>query len=119
MIPLCGRAISLFLRKRGVDHRLALGIESDSGNRLPVARVTCPAPRIGRSGIDIQRMASGQDVMVTACVALGWTDVPDSAMPVIVVVQVNNRTPILPSRGWFYTRGIRGMANRFQCWGRW
>lgn len=64
-------------------------------------------------------MPSSQDVVILAIMALNRAHVAYATVPVLVVVQVNNRTPILPSRGWFYTRGIRGMANRFQCWGRW
>jgi len=99
---------------RRPDHCVALGIECDDGDRIPVSGVPCPAPRGSCPCTLVERMASLQDGVVLAGMSLCRTDVADAAVAVavIVVVQVNNRKPMLLSLGWLPIGGIRGTAAR-------
>ena len=49
---------------RRLDHCLALGIEGDDGDRIPVSGVPCPAPWGSYPGMLVERMASPQDGVV-------------------------------------------------------
>ncbi len=73
------------------DHRFALGIERDDGDRIPIACMTRPAARVNRSRPYIHSMPSGKDVVVLTGMTLCGADVADAAMLVIVVVPVDER----------------------------
>ena len=68
------------------DHRVALRIESDHTDVRPVPRVAGPARRIALSGLEVEGVASRQDGLVLAGVALRRADVADGAVAVIDVV---------------------------------
>ena len=68
-----------------VDHRVALGIESDRSGVRPVARLAGPARRMALAGFFVKRMASYQDGLVAALVALLRADIADATVPVIDV----------------------------------
>ena len=44
---------------------------------------------MGLACLGVQRVASGQDGVILACVTLSWTDVLDAAVTVFVVVPVH------------------------------
>jgi len=81
--------LSLVLRDSGVDDGVALGIERDDLDGLPVACVSSPAARIGRTRFGIQLVPSGEDGAIFACMALSGAHVADPAVPVVMVIPIN------------------------------
>ena len=71
--------------RRRLDHCVAFGIEHDDGDRIPVLGVPCPAPRVFRLCLLVERMASPQDVPVLSGISLRRTDVADGTVRVIMV----------------------------------
>ncbi len=78
--------LSMLSLRGHVDHRVALWIEGDHADMRPVARLTRPARRVALLGLDVQRMPSRQDGLVTAGVALLRADVADATVAMIDVV---------------------------------
>ena len=101
----------------GVNDRVPLGIERDDSDGLPVPRVSRPAPGIGFTSPDRELVPAGQDVAILVYVTLSGTHVAVGTVAVLVVVQIDNRKPTLPSPELSSTDGILGMAARCGCWG--
>ena len=72
-----------------LDHCVALGIERDDGDRIPVSGVLRPAPRAFCPSVRVEHMASLQDNPVLAGMSSRRTDVADGTVPVIVVVPLH------------------------------
>ena len=73
-------------------HRIALGIERDDGDWIPVACMTRPTSWVSCFRLDVHPMPSVENVAVLADVTLHRADVTDAAMFVIVVVPVDKRS---------------------------
>src|SRR3954469_13294694 len=73
-----------------IPHRgVSLRIESDDGDRRPVAGWSAPAPWVARPRLLIERVARREHEPVLAGMALGRTDVADAAVSMLVVVPVH------------------------------
>src|SRR3954466_2035371 len=72
-----------------IPHRdVSLWVEGDDRDRRPVAGRSAPAPGIALPRPLIQGMARREHGSILAGMALGWGDVADAAVPVLVVVPV-------------------------------
>ena len=74
------------------DHCVALGIECDEGDRVPVSDLPRPAPRGFCPCALVERIASLEDRAIFTGMSLRRTDVADATMTVIVVVPTDERT---------------------------
>ena len=74
---------------RRLDHCVALGIERDDGDRIPVSGVPRPAPRAFCPCALVEHIASLQDDPVLSGMSLRRADVADATVPVIVVVPLH------------------------------
>ena len=77
---------------RRPDYCVALGIEGDDGDRVPVSGVPRRAPRGSRPCLLVERMASLQDGAVLTGMPVCRADVADATVAVIVVVPTDERT---------------------------
>ena len=68
-----------------LDDGVAFWVERDRADWIPVASRTRPASRVLLPGPKVHRMASGQDLVIFAGVALCRRDVADAAVAVRVV----------------------------------
>jgi hypothetical protein len=78
-------------------HRIALGIERDDGDWIPVACMTRPTSWVSRLRLDVHPMSSAENVAVLADVTLRRADVTDATVLVVVVVPVYERARPLAS----------------------
>src|SRR4051812_39679628 len=73
-----------------IPHRdVSLWVEGDDRDRRPVAGRSAPAPGIALPRPLIQGMARREHGSILAGMALGWGDVADAAVPVLVVEPVH------------------------------
>ena len=77
---------------RRLDHCVAFGIERDDGDGIPVSGVPCPAQRGLRRCLQVERIASLQDVPVLSGMSLRRTDVADGTVAIVMVVPLHERT---------------------------
>ena len=82
---------------RRPDHCVALGIEGDDGDRIPVSGVPRPAARGPCPRMLVERMASLQDGVILTGMSLCRADVADATVAVLVVVPTDE--PALPLAG--------------------
>jgi hypothetical protein len=73
---------------RRPDHCVALRIERDHDDRIPVSGVPRPAPRVFCSCLLVEFVASLQDGPVLSAMLLVGADVADDTVAMIVVVPV-------------------------------
>ena len=63
-----------------LDDAVALGMERDDADVRPVARVAGPSRRMAFTGLEVERVARGQDGDIATVMALGGADVADAAV---------------------------------------
>ena len=105
---------------RRPDHCVALGIEGDDGDRIPVSGGPRPAARGPCPRMLVERMASLQDGVILTAMSLCRADVADATVAVLVVVPTDE--PARPLAGLLEVREplrrelwpvLRGAEQRF------
>src|SRR5690242_8675227 len=69
-----------------LDDLVALRVERDGGDRIPVPSVTRPAARVARTGLLVELVPGLQDCPIFPGVALRGTHVTDATVSVVMVV---------------------------------
>lgn len=73
----------------GSDRRVALEVERDRADRLPVASVAARPPlRVPLARLPIQRMARRQNLMVTPGVSLGQRYIANAVVSMLMFVRI-------------------------------
>src|SRR6478609_4132539 len=69
-----------------LDDRFAFGVERHGADGRPVAGAARPASRVDLTSADVQLVAGSQDGVVAAGMTLGWADVANAAVAMVMVV---------------------------------
>ncbi len=78
-----------------VDYLIALRVERDGADGLPVARLPTPARRMSLPGAFVDLVSGRQDLVVMPFMARGRADVADTAVQMSMVVPVHElRRPV-------------------------
>jgi len=72
-----------------LDHDIALGIEGHGADVRPVACGARPPRRLALSGLEVDRVARGQDGFVLSCMALLRADIANTAVAMLDVVPMH------------------------------
>jgi hypothetical protein len=81
---------------RCADDDVAFWIESDGGDRCPVAGLATPAPRVSFLRVLVDRVAGGEHGSILAGMTLCWRDIADSAVSMLVVIPLHETQSPLP-----------------------
>ena len=68
---------------RRLDHCIAFGSECDDSDRIPVAGVRCPAPRVFCPCVLVEHIARLQDAPLLSGMLFRWTDVADGTVAMV------------------------------------
>ena len=87
---------NFFLYAFGLQHHfddgIAFWIERYRRDRRPVAGVARPPPRVGVSGLQVDDVTSGEDLLFVAGMPLRRADVADPTVPMLDVVPAARAT---------------------------
>ena len=88
------------LARRGcrLDDAVALGIERDRGHRRPVSGLAAPAPWIGMACLLVKLVSGREQGAILAGVTLRRCHICDAAVPVFIVVPMDEAFRPLPCR---------------------
>ena len=92
----CSQSLLIVIQLDSFDHRIALRVERDGADRLPVACMPTPARRVSLPGAFVHLVSGRQDLVVMLFVSCRRAHVANAAVQVRVVVPVHElRRPVL------------------------